>query len=135
MSPEAEADLQQFTERYVAAFNTGNASAMAALFAEDAVVLNTFGALLQGRAAIEAALRLTFAGPCCGARVQSIPQYTRQLSQDIIIQQGVSRTTKESGAQDYSDFSFTKIFVRQEGRWCLAAAQFARPEGAPRSGS
>jgi len=131
LSPAVEADLQQFNKEYVAVFNAGNAPALAALFAEDAVVLNTFGVLLLGRTAIEVALRQTFAGPCAGAVIQTTPQHTRQLSKTILLQQGMSRTIRESGPQDYSDFSFTKIFVRHGGRWFLAVAQFARPEGAP----
>ena len=77
-SPTAlQADLQQFDADYIAAFDAGNAQALAELFTEDAIVMNTFGSIVSGRSAIMAALEHSFAGPSQGATLQITPQHPR----------------------------------------------------------
>lgn len=128
-SPTAlPAELQQFDADYIAAFDAGNAQALVALFTEDPVVMNTFGTIVSGRSAIVAALEHSFAGPCQGATLQITPQQSRRLSDDVVLQQGTTRTTLKTNPATRRDFNYTKVFVRQGTTWKLAAAQFANAE-------
>ena len=126
--PAFQVELQQFDADYTSAFNAGNAQAMAALFVEDAVLMNTFGHLLLGRSAIAARLEEAFAGPSQGATIQITANHSTALSEHIVVQQGISRTTRKGDPPDYRDLAYTKVFVRQGTVWKLAAAQFANPE-------
>ena len=128
-SPTAfQADLRQYDADYIAAFDAGNAQALAALFTEDSVVMNTFGTLVSGRSAITAALEHSFAGPCQGATLQITPQRSTRVSDDVVVQQGTTRTTLKTDPPTYRDFNYTKVFVHQGNVWKLAAAQFANVE-------
>ncbi len=126
--PLLQAELEQFDTGYIAAFNAGNAAALARLFTEDAVVMNTVGAIVSGRSAIRAALEYSFAGPSQGATLQITPQQSTRVSYDVIVQQGASRTTLNTHPPGYQDFLYTKVFVRDGPSWKLAAAQFANVE-------
>jgi uncharacterized protein (TIGR02246 family) len=117
-------NMQQFSTDYIAAFNAGHAPVLAALFTEDAVVMNTFGTIVSGRSAILTALEHSFAGPCHGATLQMNPQHSRRLSDDIVLQLGTTRTTRNTQPPTYRDFTYTKVFIRQGAVWKLAAAQF-----------
>ena len=128
-SPTAlQAELQQFDADYIAAFDAGSAQALAALFTEDPVVMNTLGTLVSGRPAIIAALEDSFAGPCQGATLQITPQHSTRVSDDVVVHQGTSRTTLKTAPPTCRDFSYTKVFVHQGKVWKLAAAQFANLE-------
>jgi uncharacterized protein (TIGR02246 family) len=128
-SPTAlPADLQQFDAAYIAAFDAGNAHALAELFTEDSIVMNTFGTIISGRSAIMAALEHSFAGPSQGATLQISPQHSIRVSDDVVVQQGTSRTTLKTDPPTCRDFNYTKVFVRQGNVWKLAAVQFANVE-------
>jgi uncharacterized protein (TIGR02246 family) len=127
----AEAKLNQLNADYVAAFNAGNAQALAALFTEDPAVMNTFGTIVSGRTAIVAALEHSFAGPCQGATLQITPQRSTCISDDVVVQQGTTRTTLKTDPPTYRDFNYTKVFVRQGNLWKMAVAQFADLQPTP----
>jgi uncharacterized protein (TIGR02246 family) len=55
------APIDDVRNRYVAAYNSGDAAGVAALFAEDAVSMPDHAPALVGRAAIESSLKQTFA--------------------------------------------------------------------------
>lgn len=128
LAPVIETELSQFKASYIAAFDAGNARALAALFTEDAIVMNTFGSIVSGRAAITSALEHSFAGPCQGATLQITPRCSRALSKTTTIQQGTTRTTRKGNPPTYRDFNYTKVFVRQRSKWKLAAVHFANAD-------
>jgi uncharacterized protein (TIGR02246 family) len=123
-----QADLEQFDADYIAAFDAGNAQALAGLLTEDPVVMNTFGTVVSGRSAITAALEHSFAGPCQGATLQITPQHSTRVSDDVVVQQGTTRTTLKTDPPTCRDFNYTKVLVRQGNRWKMAVAQFANVE-------
>src|ERR1035438_10336427 len=108
---DIQAQLQQFDAAYIAAFDAGNANALAELFTEDTIVMNTFGTTVSGRSATMAALEHSFAGPCQGATLQITPQHTRRLSDDVAVQQGTTRTTRKADPPTFRDFTYTKVLV------------------------
>lgn len=119
------AELKQFDAGYIAAFDAGNARALADLFTENGVVMNTLGTIVSGRSAIVAALESSFAGPSNGATLQITPQQTQRLTDDVAVQQGTTRTTLNTSPPTHHDFIYTKVFVRQGEAWKLAVAHFA----------
>jgi uncharacterized protein (TIGR02246 family) len=123
-----QAELQHLDADYIAAFDAGNAQALAELFTEDAIVMNAFGTLVSGRSAIMAALEHSFAGPSQGATLQITRQHSTRISDDVVVQQGTSRTTLKSDPPTYRDFNYTKVLVRQDKTWKLAVAQLANVE-------
>ena len=74
------------------------------------------------------ALEHSFAGPSQGATLQITPQHSTRVSDDLVVQQGTSRTTLNTNPPTCRDFNYTKVFVRQGNAWKLAAAQFANIE-------
>jgi len=131
LGPDLQGQLEQFDADYVAAFDAGNARALAELFTEDANVMNTFGAIVSGRSAIIAALEQSFAGPCHGATLQITPQRSRRLVEDVVVQQGTTRTTRNTDPPTHRDFGYTKVLLRQSQAWKLAMIQFGNIEPPP----
>jgi uncharacterized protein (TIGR02246 family) len=132
---DLQAHLQQFDAAYIAAFDAGNADALAELFTDDVIVMNTFGRLVSGRSAIIVALKHSFDGPCQGATLQRTPQQTQRISEDVVVQLGTTRTTRKTDPPTYRDFTYTKVLVRQGNAWKMAVAQFANVEPARRKSS
>lgn len=56
ISPDAQKAIETFFQRWVTAWNNRDAKALAALHTEDAVTINRYGTLLDGRAEAEEAL-------------------------------------------------------------------------------
>ena len=54
---QSKAEIQQLNDQWAAAFNKGDAAAVAAMYTEDAYVLPAGAAMVKGRAAIEALWR------------------------------------------------------------------------------
>ena len=56
---QSKAEIQQLNDRWTAAFNKGDAAAVAAMYTQDAYVLPAGAPMVKGRAAIEAFMRQT----------------------------------------------------------------------------
>ena len=56
---QSKADIQQLNDQWAAAFNKGDAAALAAMYTEDAYLLPAGAPMAKGRAAIEASLKQT----------------------------------------------------------------------------
>ena len=54
---QSKADIQKLNDQWAAAFNKGDAAAVAAMYGQDAYVLPAGAAMVKGRAAIEALWR------------------------------------------------------------------------------
>src|SRR5262249_47420993 len=59
---QTKAQIQQLNDQWMAAFNKGDATAVAAMYTTDAYVLPDKGAMIQGRPAIEAMWKQQMAG-------------------------------------------------------------------------
>ena len=44
---------------------------------------------------------------------------------DVVVQEGTTRTPLKTDPRTYRDFNYTKAFVRQGNLWKMAVAQFA----------
>ncbi len=131
LTNEDEKGLQKLEDAYVKAYNRGDAKALAALFTEDASILNSGGSVLKGRAVLEKGLAQVFAGPSKGAKLANTPLSTRVVSKDVVVTQGTARTSGGGASKEDHIFTYTKVLVRQGKHWRIAVAHFAFPTSPP----
>src|SRR5438067_695786 len=91
-----ERALQQRAADFVAAFNRGDAAAVAAFWTADGDYVDQFGHALRGRKAIEAAFRKQFAD-APGAKLRIIPATLRWVKPDLAIEDGAAEVFPASG--------------------------------------
>ena len=106
-------EIERLTTGYEAAFNKGDAKALAALYAADAVRLGLNDERIWGRAAIEQ-FYVTTVG-ATRPRLTIRPGRTQLLSPDVAVTEG----TYEVG--DGGSGVYVITAVRQDGEWRLAA--------------
>lgn len=109
---DAEKASKAQTDAYVAAFNKGDAKALAALYAEDAEFTSDAGETVVGRAAVLAGLTEFFANNK-GATVQVQVESARFLTPDVLVEKGYAtvgdQTTK-----------YVCNYVKKEGGWLIS---------------
>ena len=109
--------ILQRVASYVAAFNKGDATAVAKHWSKDGVYVNrTTGARLVGREAIAASFDEMFAdGPVGELQVQV--ESIRIVRPDVAVDDGTVRFIARTGPIDTT--SYTAIYVREESEWKL----------------
>ena len=134
-APQSEVDgiILKFQAAYADTFDRRDAKGMAALFTESATLQNEWGDVVQGRASIQAVLTRLMAALPSGVKLQDTSLASQAVAKDVIVSQGTSMriTTNAAPAQMF----FTRVLVRQDGQWRLAATQIARPSTVPKPGS
>ncbi len=83
----AEAPIREAVQRYVAAFNAGDADAAAATYATDATHTYALGFTHRGRVEIAGGLRELLAGPMKGARISITSLRVRSLAPTIAVEE------------------------------------------------
>jgi len=126
--PQTEVDsaVQQFEAAFAAGYNGGDAKRVADLYTDNATLLTESGITIIGRERIEKALAAGFAQRK-DAKLENTPQNSVAVSRDVIVTQGLSRLTPADNAQQPSEFLYTRVLTRQEDKWRIAVAQYARP--------
>lgn len=110
---KAVADL---ANAYEAAYNKGDAKALAVYFSEEAEWVDSEGHVISGRAAIEKALTDSFArqkGRKLDLRVESV----RALTPDVLAEKGTSVIDAPNTSSIVN--SYTAVRVKREGRWLI----------------
>ena len=119
-TPGDTTPVAEVRNKYVAAFNAGDAAGVAALFAEDAVSLPAHHAALEGRAAIESYMRDTFAQYTTNITVT--PGETEVVG-DIGHEHGaftITMTPKTGGNAMTDTGKYLVVLKRgSDGRWLL----------------
>jgi len=113
---DREAILQSARE-FTAAFEKGDAKAVAALWTERGEYESDDGTILRGRTAIEEAFAAHFKGRPSGKmeiQVESI----RYPSRDTAIEEGLTCTTANGGLPDSA--RYRAVHVREDGKWQIA---------------
>ena len=116
-SGEQEKAIMKLVDSYVAAFNKGDAAAVASHWSQDGVFVNrTTGDRLVGRKEIEASFTEMFAdGPVGELQVEV--ESIRFVSRDVAVEDGSVRFMAPTGPMDTT--SYTAIYVREENEWKL----------------
>jgi uncharacterized protein (TIGR02246 family) len=113
---EAQGDAMAVAEKlnvaYTAAFNKGDARALAAMYAEDAEYTDVAGERVTGRAAVEESLKKTFAAKK-GLQLEATIESARYLTPDVLLEKGISRT---------NDLTTRYVcnYVRKDGNWLIS---------------
>ncbi|MCZ6538344.1 MAG: SgcJ/EcaC family oxidoreductase, partial [Chloroflexi bacterium] len=109
--------IMKLVNSYVAAFNEGDAAAVATHWSKDGLFVNrTTGDRLVGREAIEASFREMFSdGPAGELQVEV--ESIRLVRPDVAVEDGTVRFVPQTGPVDTT--SYTAIHVREENEWKL----------------
>ena len=109
---EAEKASKAQTDAYVAAFNKGDAKALAALYAEDTQYTNEDGGTVIGRAAVLENLTKFFAKNK-GAKLDAQIESARFLTPDVLIEKGLSTVGDETTR-------YVCNYVKKDGTWLIS---------------
>jgi uncharacterized protein (TIGR02246 family) len=127
---EAVAAIRQAIESYVAAYNRGDAAAVAEHWAEDAEYVLPDGERVQGRDAIRKVFEEAFAGEA-RARIEVPSPSIRLLSETTAVEEGVARLLKPAAAPE--ETSYLAIHVKQSTGWKLNTVREIETPLAPAS--
>jgi uncharacterized protein (TIGR02246 family) len=126
-SPRAQTgknpEMQALVDAFVAAWNKGDAKALAALHAEGAIRASPQGQMLVGRAAIEQSFAAAFAAELKGTKLVVTPGDERSISPDMAVSNGtweITGGTPPAGAATKG--TYLNVVVRQGGRWLVASS-------------
>ena len=109
--------LSEFAKNYIAAYNKGDAKALANFFAEDAEYIDADGELTKGRAEIEKLLATAFQeNP--GAKLEIAVDEVTQVTPEVVVSRGVATVTPESGAAEATRFE--AIRVKKGDQWQIS---------------
>lgn len=109
---DAEAAATSATNAYVAAFNKGDAKALAAMYAEDAQYVSDDGSTIAGRAAVLEGLAKFFAGNE-GAKLDVQIKSARFLTPDVLVENGISTIDDETAR-------YVCTYVKKDGAWLIS---------------
>jgi uncharacterized protein (TIGR02246 family) len=115
-APAAQA-MGDLAKNYVAAYNKGDAKAVASFFAEDADYIDQDGQQTKGRDEIEKLLATAFQeNP--GAKLEIAVDEVMQLTPDVAVSRGVATVTPESGAAEATQYEL--IRVKKGDQWQIS---------------
>jgi len=112
-----EAKIRQAVDSYVAAFNKGDAKALAALWSPEAVYSNPLtGEQAVGREAIEKQFAANFT-VAKGAKLEAKTASIKFVSPNVAIEQGTAKVVVPKGSPDETEYS--AVYVKRDGQWLL----------------
>jgi len=112
-----EAAIGKAVESYVAAFNQGDAKALAALWSPEAVYTNpASGEQVVGREAIEKQFTAIFA-EAKNAKLEATTGSVQFVSPNVAVEQGMAKVIRPDQAPDESEY--TAVYVKRDGQWLL----------------
>src|SRR5262245_6553831 len=121
-NPEAMA-IHKNAEAFVAAFNKGDASALAGFWTESGDYMDQEGRHLKGRKAIEDAMRAFFAQNK-GVTMRIDNRITRFVTPELAIEDGTTDVIPADGGVPHRS-RYTIIHVKQSGQWRMASVREA----------
>jgi uncharacterized protein (TIGR02246 family) len=112
-----EAAIRKAVEAYVAAFNQGDAKALAAMWSSEAVYTNPLsGEQVVGREAIEKQFAAIFA-EAKGIKLEAKTDSLQFVSPNVAVEQGTAKVIRPDQAPEESEY--TAVYVKREGQWLL----------------
>ena len=112
-----EAAIRKAVEAYVAAFNRGDAKALAAMWSPEAVYTNPLsGEQVVGREAIEQQFAAIFAD-AKGAKLEAKTDSIQFVSPSVGIEQGTAKVLVPDQAPEETEY--TAVYVKRDGQWLL----------------
>jgi uncharacterized protein (TIGR02246 family) len=115
-SPELK-EVQETTQRYIEAYDKGDATALAEFYADDVDYIDQDGAETKGREAIEKLLAANFqANP--GITLNMTIDEVKLLTPDVRVNRGVAVVTPKDGAAVAT--RYVVISVKKGDRWLIS---------------
>jgi uncharacterized protein (TIGR02246 family) len=118
-----EKAIHDNSAKIIAAFNKGDAKAMASFWTEDGDYMDEGGRRIQGRAAIEDYFRKLFAAGK-GAELRIHRTGFRMVRPDLAIGDGVMEVIPPGGGPSTSA-RYTAVQVKQSGQWLIESVREA----------
>jgi uncharacterized protein (TIGR02246 family) len=115
--------LQGRRAAFIAAFNQGDARAVAAFWAPDATYVDQDGREFKGRDAIEQLYAKAFAASK-GAKLAIHPTSSKLLTPDVALNDGVTEVTPAGGGLSTAT-RFSAVLVKKDGEWFLQSVHEA----------
>jgi uncharacterized protein (TIGR02246 family) len=106
---------------FIAAYNRGDAKAVAAFYVPDAEYTDQVGNQTKGREAIEKLYGKVFAANK-GAKLDVIVSSTKLLTPDVAREEGISQVTPADGGPG-SAARFAAVLVKKDGEWYIESVQ------------
>lgn len=102
-------------QEFIAAFNKGDAKAVAAFWMPDADYVDEVGHQVKGRAAIEKLYEKVFAEQK-GAKLTVTVASARMVSPDVALEDGITEVTPADGGPSTAA-RFSAVLVKKDGEW------------------
>lgn len=116
-----EAELRRLADSYAQAWAKGDAKALTALYAPEAIRIGPEGGTAVGRAKIEQALSQALNGPYRASKIRVTYGQTTRATQDAYVSEGtflVGGGMTPKGIPTHG--RFLQTLVRVSGRWFIA---------------
>jgi uncharacterized protein (TIGR02246 family) len=114
---EKEQPAKDRREQFIAAFNKGDARAVASFWTPDATYVDQVGREYKGRTAIEQLYEKVFAARK-GAKLAIHVTSAKQVSPDVALEDGITEVTPSEGGPGTAA-RFTAVLVKKDGEWYL----------------
>jgi uncharacterized protein (TIGR02246 family) len=118
---EDEKAIRATVAAFTAAFEKGDAKAIASLFTEEGEAVDAEGGTIQGREAIAEHYGLRFAGSP-GDKLETIVETIKFLAPGVARETGVTQHTPSGGSTPTTS-RYTAIHVKQGGNWLVASVR------------
>src|SRR6266536_3532845 len=102
-------------QEFIAAFEKGDAKAVAAFWTENADYVDQTGREFKGRAAIQKLYEKFFAGKK-GMKLNIIVTSARMVGTDVALEDGITEVTPADGGLP-SAARFSAVLVKKDGEW------------------
>jgi uncharacterized protein (TIGR02246 family) len=110
---------------FIAAFESGDAKAVAGFWTEDGEYVNQDGRKYKGRAAIEKMYEKFFAGKK-GMKLNLIISSHRLVGNDVALEEGITEVTPAEGGLS-SSAAFSAVLVKKDGEWYFESVRNSAP--------
>lgn len=126
--PKAEEQTVDKERRaaFLAAYDKGDARAIAAFWTADATYVDQDGREHQGRTAIQNMYEKAFADNK-GAKLAIHVTSRKQLTPDVVLQDGITEVTPAGGGFPVAT-GFSAVLVKKDGEWYLQRVQETEPQ-------
>lgn len=123
--PDPAAGKGERAKEFIAAFEAGDAKALAGFWTPGGVFVDQTGRRYLGRAAIEAMYAKALAGKK-GQKLTVTVTIARKLGDDVRVEEGVTEVTPADGGPPTSG-EFTAVLVRKDGTWYFDSVRETLP--------
>jgi uncharacterized protein (TIGR02246 family) len=131
---DVEKAIRETAQRFVDAFNKGDAKTVAALWAEDGDYIDEMGDRTSGRESIQKKYT-TFFGDNRDAKIDVTIDSVRQVGPDTAIEDGHSKLVCSGHAGSAATGRYTVVHVKRNGKWLIASARDLPADSSPQNDS